>query len=59
MMFHNLIHSKESRIARKIVINQMNGQGKGFTWYQGVDEWLEKLELEKEEEVILQIKKSK
>ena len=59
MMFHNLIHSKESRIARKIVINQMNGQGKGFTWYQGVDEWLDKLELEKEEEAILQIKKSK
>ena len=58
MFFHHLIHSEERRISRKILINQMEGKGKGNTWYRGVEEWLEKLQLEKKEQDIIKIKKS-
>ena len=37
---------------------QMNGKGKGKTWYDGVEEWLQKLDLEKEEEGIMKYRKS-
>ena len=59
MLYHNLIHSEERRVARKIVINQINGKGKGYTWYGGVEEWLNKLELTGSEEEVLKITKSK
>ena len=58
MFFHHLIHSEEKRITRKILINQMEGDGKENTWYKGVEEWLEKLQLEKREQDIIKIKKS-
>ena len=59
MYFHHLIHSDDRRIARKVVLNQMNGLGKGKTWYQdGVKEWLVKLGMEKSEEDLLKITKS-
>ena len=58
MFFHHLFHSEERRIARKVVRNQMEGIGKGKTWYDGVEEWLVKLELEKEEEEIIKYRKS-
>ena len=59
MFYHHLIHSDQRRIARKILINQMNGWGKGYTWYMGVEEWLEKLDLENCEEEVMKIQKSK
>ena len=59
MYFHHIIHSDDRRIIRKVVVNQMNGEGKGKPWYnQGVKEWLTKLNLPSEEEEVLQIKKS-
>ena len=39
MYFHHLIHSDKRRITRRMIINQMNGAGKGFTWFKGVEEW--------------------
>ena len=58
MFFHHLIHSEERRVARKVVRNQMDGKGKGKTWFGGVDEWLQKLELERKEEGIIKYRKS-
>ena len=59
MYFHHLMHSDERRIARQIILNQMKGKGKGKTWYgHGVKEWLIKLQMEKSEGEILEIKKS-
>ena len=58
MFFHHLIHSEERRVAKKVVRNQMDGKGKGKTWYDGVEEWLQKLDLEKEEERIIKYRKS-
>ena len=43
MYFHHIIHSDERRIIRKVVVNQMNGEGKGKPWFNhGVEEWLVK-----------------
>ena len=36
----------------------MDGKGKGKTWFGGVDEWLQKLELERKEEGIIKYRKS-
>ena len=58
MFFHHLIHSEERRIARKLVKSQMEGQKLENTWYGGVEEWLVKLELEKNEEEIIKRRKS-
>ena len=58
MFFHHLIHSEDRRIAKQVVRNQMDGKGKGRTWYDGVEEWLQKLELEKEEGRIIKYRKS-
>ena len=58
MYFHHLIHSDERRITRRMVINQINGAGKGETWYKGVEKWLTKLQMEKRPEQIEKIKKS-
>ena len=46
MNFHHLMHSDGKRITRRIVVNQMDGKGKGKSWYNhGVKEWLVKLEM--------------
>ena len=59
MYFHHIIHSEERRIIRKVVVNQMNGKGKGKPWFnQGVKDWLIKLDMPIEEEEVLEIKKS-
>ena len=59
MYFHHLIHSDESRITRRIIISQIEGKGKGQTWYRhGVRTWLERLEMVKSVSEMLEIKKS-
>ena len=59
MYFHHIIHSDEKRIIRKVVVNQMNGEGKGKPWFNhGVKEWLVKLDMPIEEEEVIKIKKS-
>ena len=57
MYFHQLIHSNEERVARKMVINQKNGMGTGRTWYDGVEKWLVELEITKDIETIQKISK--
>ena len=59
MFFHHLINSDERRISRQIVINQMKMEKKKNNWYGSVREWLERLEMETEEEEILEISKSR
>ena len=60
MYFHHLIHSDERRIARKVVINQMDGKGKGKSWYgQGVKGWLLKLEMPTDQSEVLEVSKSR
>ena len=60
MYFHHLIHSDDRRIARKLILNQMEGKGKGKTWYEhGVKQWLVKLDMVvRSESEMLEIKKS-
>ena len=59
MYFHHIIHSDDRRVIRKVVVNQMEGLGKGKSWYdEGVKEWLTKLDLPSEEQEVLKIKKS-
>ena len=53
MLFHKVINSDESRIIRKIVVNQMRmGQNGQKNWYEGVREWLIKMGMERKEEKI-------
>ena len=59
MYFHHLMHSDGKRITRRIVVNQMDGKGKGKSWYNhGVKEWLVKLEMPYTEDEVMNIKKS-
>ena len=60
MYFHHLIHSEERRIARQVIINQMDGKGKGKSWYdQGVKGWLLKLEMPTDQSEVLEVSKSR
>ena len=59
MYFHHLIHSDERRITRRILVNQIKGKGKGKTFYMGVEKWLDKFGLPKNEKEITEITKSK
>ena len=59
MHFHQLMHSDERRTTKKMILNQMNGKGKGKTWYgEGVEPWIDKLGLRDMGENILEVKKS-
>ena len=57
MFFHHQIHSDERRITRRIVVNQM-AMKKKKNWYANVEEWLDRLDMERNEEEILEITKS-
>ena len=59
MYFHNLMHSDEKRTTKKMILNQMAGEGKGKSWYsEGVEPWIVKLDLKDLEENIGDVKKS-
>ena len=58
MFFHHLIHSKEDRIARKIVVNQMKSGEKKCNWYSGVKEWLDRMDMTDDEEEVKRISKT-
>ena len=58
MFFHHLIHSEEKRIARKMVIHQME-KGDENTWYEGVRWWLQMLAMESTKEGVQKITKSR
>ena len=52
MFVHNVINSDERRIARKMILHQMNGGEMKKNWYNEVNYWLRKLELKVEESEI-------
>ena len=58
MALHHLLHSDEKRIAKRIVVNQINGEGSKINWYSEVNYWLVKLDLKTEEERIMETLKS-
>jgi hypothetical protein len=58
MNLHNLLHSDEKRIAKRIIVNQMNGEGSKINWYSEVHHWIIKLNMVSEEERIMEMLKS-
>jgi hypothetical protein len=59
MHFHQLIHSDERRLTRKMLINQMDGKGKGKSWYgDGVEPWIVRLGLKEMEGHIEEVTKT-
>ena len=57
MNLHNVLHSEENRVARRMIVNQRNG-GNKISWYSKVNEWLVKLDLKNEEKDIMRTLKS-
>ena len=58
MHLHNLLHSDDRRVAKRIIVNQSNGEGSKINWYTEVNHWLVKLDLKSEEEAIMETSKS-
>ena len=58
MYLHLLLNSEENRIARKIIVNQKNGEELKKNWYNEINYWLQKLELKEEESKITTMLKS-
>ena len=50
MFFHHLVHSNEKRVARQIIMKQVEEDGaERWKWYSGVKQWLETLKVNKED----------
>ena len=56
MFLHNLVHSEESRIARKLLVSQMNETTNN--WYNEIRKEVEKLDIDISIETVIKKKKS-